>query len=391
MGANLLTQGNYELARDVLRARRAGRSDRQGRDGISRLHADATRPHDRGDHVPESRGPGAVDQLHAGGAETDGRTGRTRWTREAVKFDDERRAPLPSTALPATSVVRTRLANGLTVLIRRDPSAPVVAIVTYVQRRLLRRDRRRRRHRARARAHVLQGHADARRRRDRQADEGGRRLSQRRARSTITRATTRCCRRRASRRGSTCRPTRTRSSLIDADELARELEVIIQEAKRKADNPGAVATETLYELLHDRHRIRRWRIGREPGLRALDARRAGRASIATSIIPGNTVLIDRRRRRSRRSARRGAARDTARSPPASRSRTPGPTEEGVAGFRYRELDRRHRRRRSSRSAGARRARRIPTRPRSTCSRRCSAAGAHRDCIARCASGGSRRR
>ena len=58
-------------------------------------------------------------------------------------------------------------------------------------------------------------------------------------------------------------------SLIDSDELARELEVIIQEAKRKADNPAAVATETLYELLHDRHRIRRWRIGREPGLRAL--------------------------------------------------------------------------------------------------------------------------
>jgi len=33
-------------------------------------------------------------------------------------------------------------------------------------------------------------------------------------------------------------------SLIDADELARELEVIIQEAKRKADNPSAVAKET---------------------------------------------------------------------------------------------------------------------------------------------------
>src|SRR5205085_2286043 len=30
------------------------------------------------------------------------------------------------------------------------------------------------------------------------------------------------------------------NSLIDSDELARELEVIIQEAKRKADNPGAV-------------------------------------------------------------------------------------------------------------------------------------------------------
>ncbi|HEY5218785.1 MAG TPA: pitrilysin family protein, partial [Gemmatimonadaceae bacterium] len=59
------------------------------------------------------------------------------------------------------------------------------------------------------------------------------------------------------------------NSLIDADELTRELEVIIQEAKRKADNPGAVATETLYEMLFDHHRMRRWRIGREDGLRRL--------------------------------------------------------------------------------------------------------------------------
>ncbi|HEV7704446.1 MAG TPA: pitrilysin family protein, partial [Gemmatimonadaceae bacterium] len=59
------------------------------------------------------------------------------------------------------------------------------------------------------------------------------------------------------------------NSVIDAEELAKELEVIIQEAKRKADNPSAVATETLFELLHDEHRIRRWRIGREEGLRKL--------------------------------------------------------------------------------------------------------------------------
>ena len=45
--------------------------------------------------------------------------------------------------------------------------------------------------------------------------------------------------------------------------------MIIQEAKRKADNPSSVATETLFELLHDAHRIRRWRIGREEGLRKL--------------------------------------------------------------------------------------------------------------------------
>src|SRR6185503_17357682 len=60
-----------------------------------------------------------------------------------------------------------------------------------------------------------------------------------------------------------------RNSSIDPGELARELEVIIEEAKRKADNPTAVAIETFHELMHDRHRIRRWRIGREDGLRKL--------------------------------------------------------------------------------------------------------------------------
>ena len=58
-------------------------------------------------------------------------------------------------------------------------------------------------------------------------------------------------------------------SVIDGEELARELEVIIQEAKRKRDTPYAVAIETLYAVLHDRHRIRRWRIGEEAGLRTL--------------------------------------------------------------------------------------------------------------------------
>jgi zinc protease len=52
-----------------------------------------------------------------------------------------------------------------------------------------------------------------------------------------------------------------RNSLIDADELRRELQVIIEEAKRKQDSPSAVAAETLNEVMFDRHRIRRWRIG----------------------------------------------------------------------------------------------------------------------------------
>jgi zinc protease len=79
------------------------------------------------------------------------------------------------------------------------------------------------------------------------------------------------------------------NSLIDADELRRELEVIIEEAKRKADNPSAVATETLYELLHDTHRMRRWRIGREEGLRTL-TRDALMSFYRNYYHPGNTIL-----------------------------------------------------------------------------------------------------
>lgn len=81
-----------------------------------------------------------------------------------------------------------------------------------------------------------------------------------------------------------------RNSLIDGDELARELEVIIQEAKRKVDNPAAVSIETVYELLHDRHRIRRWRIGREGGLRRL-----GRDHLMqfyrNFYAPSDTILV----------------------------------------------------------------------------------------------------
>jgi zinc protease len=60
-----------------------------------------------------------------------------------------------------------------------------------------------------------------------------------------------------------------RNSVVDAGELGRELQVIIQEAKRKLDTPSSVAYETLHEVMFDRHRIRRWRIGREEQLAAL--------------------------------------------------------------------------------------------------------------------------
>jgi zinc protease len=60
------------------------------------------------------------------------------------------------------------------------------------------------------------------------------------------------------------------NSVIDPSELGKELEVIIQEVKRKLDNASAVATETLYAVMYDRHRIRRWRMGQPDALRTFN-------------------------------------------------------------------------------------------------------------------------
>jgi zinc protease len=57
--------------------------------------------------------------------------------------------------------------------------------------------------------------------------------------------------------------------LFDADDLSKEIEVIVQESLQKRDNPNAILIESLYELMFDRHRIRRWRIGHPETLRAL--------------------------------------------------------------------------------------------------------------------------
>src|SRR5437763_7822077 len=122
-----------------------------------------------------------------------------------------------------------------------------------------------------------------------------------------------------------------RNSAIDAGELGKELEVIIQEAKRKADNPGAVAIETTYELLHDRHRIRRWRIGREDGLRRLTRedvvrfyRNFYRPSTTVLVIVGD---IDAE------AAYDHVSRLCGDMPPGEPARSPGAEEDGAPGYR----------------------------------------------------------
>ncbi len=76
---------------------------------------------------------------------------------------------------------------------------------------------------------------------------------------------------------------------LDSRELAKELQVIIQEAKRKLDSPGSLAHETLHEVLFDRHRIRRWRIGTEAALE-----RFTREDVAgyyeARYVPGRTIV-----------------------------------------------------------------------------------------------------
>jgi zinc protease len=238
-----------------------------------------------------------------------------------------------SVALDPATVRRTILDNGLRVLVRRDSSAPVVAIVTYVSAGYFDET-----DDVVGIAHVLEhmyfkgtatrGVGEI----ARQTKAVGGYLNA----ATIYDHTSYYTVLPASNftAGLDVQFDAYANSLIDSDELARELEVIIQEAKRKSDNPGAVATETLFELLHDRHRIRRWRIGREPGLRALtrdDMMRFYR----NFYHPGTTVLVvvgdvDPDEAMREITARYGAL------PAGTPERSPGPDEEGVAGFRYRE-------------------------------------------------------
>jgi len=232
------------------------------------------------------------------------------------------------------STQRVRLANGLTLLVRRDASAPVAAVVTYVKAGYFDET-----DDIAGIAHVLE-HMFFKGTPTRGVGEIAKATK---ANGGYLNAATiydytsyyAVLPRDGFAAGLEIQADAYANASIDAAELARELEVIIEEAKRKADNPSAVATESMYALLHDRHRIRRWRIGHEAGLRALtrdDLLRFYR----NFYRPGNTILaivgdIDLDATLKQVDALYGGL------PAGEPVRVPGPNESGAAGFRYREI------------------------------------------------------
>ncbi|HJU72376.1 MAG TPA: pitrilysin family protein [Gemmatimonadaceae bacterium] len=232
------------------------------------------------------------------------------------------------------STVRIRLDNGLTVLVRRDTSAPVAAVVTHVKAGYFDES-----DDVSGIAHVLE-HMFFKGTPTRGVGEIARATKAQGGylnAATIYDYTTyyAVLPRDGFPTGLAIQADAYANALIDAGELARELEVIIEEAKRKADNPSAVATESLYALLYDRHRIRRWRIGHEAGLRAL-TRDDVRTFYSNFYRPGNTILaivgdIDVDATLHQVASLYGSL------PAGEPVRDAGPNEQGTSGFRYREL------------------------------------------------------
>jgi zinc protease len=239
-----------------------------------------------------------------------------------------------TTFINADAVTRTVLANGLTVLIYRNPAAPVVAVNTYVRAGYFDET-----DDVAGIAHVLEhmyfkgtaryGVGEI----AKATKAAGGYLNA----HTIYDHTSYYAVLPSSgfEEGLAVQADAYANSAIEAGALAKELEVIIQEAMRKEDNAGAVTTETLYALLHDRHRIRRWRIGRPDELRGFtrdDVTRFYR----NFYTPSNTVLaiagdVDPVKTLERVEVLYGGL------PRAEPVRTPGPAEPPHSGFRYAEL------------------------------------------------------
>jgi len=77
--------------------------------------------------------------------------------------------------------------------------------------------------------------------------------------------------------------------LFDIEELRKECEVVIEESNRKLDNPPALATERMYAIAFQKHRMKRWRIGSNEVLRNI-RRENLVAFFETLYRPSNIIL-----------------------------------------------------------------------------------------------------
>jgi zinc protease len=197
---------------------------------------------------------------------------------------------MPTPAIPAwtTGVRREVLPNGLTLLIQRDRSAPVAAVVTHVKAGFFDEP-----DRWIGISHVLEHmffkgtptRGVGRIARDTKA-AGGYLNASTTYDHTSYFAVLPADR---LRDAVAIQADALMHALIDRDELARELQVIIQEAKRKLDHPGAVTHETLHEVMYDRHRIRRWRIGYKRDLARL-TREDLFGYYSSRYVPARTIV-----------------------------------------------------------------------------------------------------
>jgi len=195
---------------------------------------------------------------------------------------------MPATQSWTAGVVREVLPNGLTLLAQRDASAPAVAVVTHVKAGFFDEP-----DRWAGISHVLEhmffkgtptrGVGEV----ARQTKAAGGYLNAGTSYDYTTYYVTLPARALAT--ALDIQADALQHAALDAGELARELQVIIQEAKRKLDAPDALAHETLHEVLFDHHRIRRWRIGTEAVLAGF-TRADVAAYYASRYVPGRTIV-----------------------------------------------------------------------------------------------------
>src|SRR5438034_2668507 len=145
------------------------------------------------------------------------------------------------------SIHRTVLPNGLTVLVQEDRSAPVIAIVTYVKAGYFDET-----DEQNGLAHALEHmfFKGTERRgvgeiaKETKASGGylnAHTIYDNTAYFTVLPSS-------SFEKGLDIQADAYANSIIDAGELTKEMEGIIQDAKRKSDNPSAVGTDTLDEL-----------------------------------------------------------------------------------------------------------------------------------------------